>query len=325
MRKSKVKTLIGVIITLCIMFVGTVGGAIYLKQQLDLNKTAYDEVSAELQSNQRTVYVTIVNEEAGEIALKAGTVLEENVNVEKRMVYSSLPESSFITEDDLGKPLINTVPGGTPVLNFMVAHDEVDIDDREYEVRVANIMTSQTENDLIDIRILFPNGKDYAIATKKRVENLSLENASFTCLLNEEEILRMASATIDAYTMSGAYIYTTRYVEEVNYAETIPTYPVREETIALMQEDPNLLSIAENTVSSTVRKNLERSLASLNKEHVTAVTSGWNLDDNANSQIIIENSRSMDDEETTIDSVVYNWNFETEETATDVTEDTVTE
>lgn len=326
MRKSKVKTLIGVVITLSILFVGTAGGAVYLKQQVDENKTAYDKVALELRENQRTVYVTMAdpNSETEVTHIKAGTILEENVNVEKKTIYSGIPDALYITEDDLGKPLINTVPVDTPILSYMIAHDDVSETDREYEVRVANVMTSQADNDLIDIRILFPNGKDYAIVTKKRVQNLNTETASFTCLLDEEEILRMAAATIDAFTVSGTYIYTTRYTEDVNYTETIPTYPVRQETVALMREDPNILEVAQNTINTSIRENLERSLSSLNKAHVTAVTSGWNVADNAGSQVIMEGSASMEDDGTgSQDTIKYNWNFESE--ASDLADEPVTE
>ena len=202
----------------------------------------------------------------------------------------------------------------------MVAHDEASEGDRDYEVRVANMMTSQAENDLVDIRILFPNGKDYVIASKKRVQNLNLDTASFSCLMNEEEMLRMGAATIDAFTISGTYIYTVRYTEGTISEETIPTYPVRAEVIALMEEDPNVVTRAQETLNAAIRANLERSLASLSKEHVTAVTSGWDTNDNAGNQVILKDSVSMEGNSSNgnnSDTVNYQWNFNTENDSTD--------
>ena len=320
MRKSKVKTLVGVIITLSVLCVGTIVGAVLLKQQADAQKTAADAANATLQQNTRTVYVVMATTEEGDSTfLKAGTTLEDGINVEKKQIYFSLPESAFITEDDLGLPLINTVADGTPVLECMVAHDDATEGDREYEVRVANMMTSQAENDLVDIRILFPNGKDYVVASKKRVQNLNFDTASFSCLMNEEEMLRMGAATIDAFTISGTHIYTVRYTEGTLSEETIPTYPVRAEVIALMDEDPNVVTRAQDTLNAAIRANLERSLASLSKEHVTAVTSGWDSGDNAGNQVILNGSASMDSDQNTTNSetVNYQWNFNTESTSTD--------
>lgn len=328
MRKSKFKTLVGVIITLSVMCVGTIAGAVLLKQQSDAHKTAADLANSTLQQNTRTVYVVMATTEDGESTfLKAGTALEDGINVEKKQIYSSLPESAYITEDDLGLPLINTVADGTPVLACMVAHDEASEGDRDYEVRVANMMTSQAENDLVDIRILFPNGKDYVIASKKRVQNLNLDTASFSCLMNEEEMLRMGAATIDAFTISGTYIYTVRYTEGTISEETIPTYPVRAEVIALMEEDPNVVTRAQETLNAAIRANLERSLASLSKEHVTAVTSGWDTNDNAGNQVILKDSVSMEDNSSnsnSSDTVNYQWNFNTENDST-VSDNTVEE
>ena len=125
------------------MCVGTIAGAVLLKQQSDAHKTAADLANNTLQQNTRTVYVVMATTEDGESTfLKAGTALEDGINVEKKQIYSSLPESAYITEDDLGLPLINTVSDGTPVLACMVAHDEASEGDRDYEVRVANMMTS---------------------------------------------------------------------------------------------------------------------------------------------------------------------------------------
>ena len=138
--------------------------------------------------------------------------------------------------------------------------------------------------------------------------------------MNEEEMLRMGAATIDAFTISGTYIYTVRYTEGTISEETIPTYPVRAEVIALMEEDPNVVTRAQETLNAAIRANLERSLASLSKEHVTAVTSGWDTNDNAGNQVILKDSVSMEGNSSNgnnSDTVNYQWNFNTENDSTD--------
>ena len=87
MRKSKFKTLVGVIITLSVMCVGTIAGAVLLKQQSDAHKTAADLANNTLQQNTRTVYVVMATTEDGESTfLKAGTALEDGINVEKKQI-----------------------------------------------------------------------------------------------------------------------------------------------------------------------------------------------------------------------------------------------
>ena len=50
----------------------------------------------------------------------------------------------------------------------MVTDVVVDNDTRDYEISVANLTTDQKENDVVDIRVIFPNGEDYVILSKNR-------------------------------------------------------------------------------------------------------------------------------------------------------------
>ena len=87
-----------------------------------------------------------------------------------------------------------------------------------------------------------------------------------------------------------------------------------------MEEDPNVVTRAQETLNAAIRANLERSLASLSKEHVTAVTSGWDTNDNAGNQVILKDSVSMEGNSSNgnnSDTVNYQWNFNTENDSTD--------
>lgn len=312
MRKSKVKTLTGVIITMGVVLAVTGTSTVLLKQNLDRQTAAYEELYTQTVNNTHTVYVAMCDEESGGI-VKSGTILEEGVNVEKVSVFTSLPESSYMGEDDLGKPLINDVPDGMPIYQTMVAQDGAKEGDREYNVLVANLMESLKDNEYIDVRIMFPNGDDYCILPKKCVKDLNLETASFTCLMNEEEILRMASATVDAYMISGSYIYTVRYADGTISEESTPTYPVRANTMTLIKQDPNVLTEATETLNMQARANLESRLANMTKEQVTAVTGGTGVKDNADNSVLIEGARSYEDKSSDGQSNIldsYNWTFE---------------
>ena len=142
------------------------------------------------------------------------------------------------------------------------------------------------------------------ILSKKQISNLNLEGCVFTTELNEEEILRMASATIDAYTTSGAYIYTTRYIS-TQQDEAVPTYLVRAETIDLLDSDPNVLTKATQTLNLSARLSLEARLGGLTEEHLEAVVSGHDMKDNAGSTVT-NSSGSVsyyDDEALTVDEI----------------------
>ena len=193
-------------------------------------KAANTMYQTELSNNQQTVYVATDLINAGDIVTDTG----ENANVEKQTVYTGLESYNYITESEMNTRAKVDIAAGVPVMYNMVTDVVVDNDTRDYEISVANLTTDQKENDVVDIRVIFPNGEDYVILSKKQITNLNLENCVFTSQLNEEEILRFASAIVDAYMTTGARIYTTRYVEENIQETSTPNYPVRETTIALI-------------------------------------------------------------------------------------------
>lgn len=169
-------------------------------------------------------------------------------------------------------------------------------------------MTDQKESDCIDIRIMFPNGEDYLVLSKKTIRTLHLDESIFYITLSEEEILRLASATIDAYTISGTRIYTTRYIEPSIQDEAIPTYPVRSETIDLLNTDPNILEIAQQTLNLTARLDLEQRLTGLTPEQLAATATGHGLTDTAQASVLT--SKDTEDEPLNDDSTISEYDEE---------------
>lgn len=258
-------------------------------------KAANTMYQTELSNNQQTVYVATDLINAGDIVTDTG----ENANVEKQTVYTGLESYNYITESEMSTRAKVDIAAGVPVMYNMVTDVVVDNDTRDYEISVANLTTDQKENDVVDIRVIFPNGEDYVILSKKQITNLNLENCVFTSQLNEEEILRFASAIVDAYMTTGARIYTTRYVEENIQETSTPNYPVRETTIALINSDPNVVTKATETLNLEARLSLEQRLGTLTEDELDAVSEGFGLTDTAKSSVLGSTSTSTSNEETT--------------------------
>lgn len=259
----------------------------------DQNKNMEEEIAGlreEMGSNQQEVYVAIRDIEKGERLYSwenvDGNITEADVNVELQMIYSGLEPTFYMTEEDLGKQTVIDLKETTPVYKEAVTDVATAADTREFEMSVVNVMTDQRENDYVDIRITYPNGEDYIVLPKKQVKNLNLENCVFYSYLNEEEILRMQSATIDAYLNSGTRIYTTRYVESNLQEEAVPTYLVRTETIDLINSDPNVLTLATETLNIYARMDLEARLSALTEDQLKAVVDGNGVYDAAKTSII---------------------------------------
>ena len=258
-------------------------------------KAANTMYQTELSNNQQTVYVATDLINAGDIVTDTG----ENANIEKQTVYTGLESYNYITESEMNTRAKVDIAAGVPVMYNMVTDVVVDNDTRDYEISVANLTTDQKENDVVDIRVIFPNGEDYVILSKKQITNLNLENCVFTSQLNEEEILRFASAIVDAYMTTGARIYTTRYVEENIQETSTPNYPVRETTIALINSDPNVVTKATETLNLEARLSLEQRLGTLTEDELDAVSEGFGLTDTAKSSVLGSTSTATSNEETT--------------------------
>lgn len=276
MKKKSGTKLLAIILVIFVLLVCVCGFFLYQSKANEKNlKQQVADLEWEIESNRQFVYVATND-------LTKGTVLEEGVNVEIQENVTALPIEFYMQETDLGKTLTVDVQAYEPIMASMLTAEAFTKDTRDYEIGVANLMVDQRENDYVDIRIMFPNGEDYIVCSKIKVKKLLLENSIFYANLNESEILTLASATIDAYTISGTKIYLTRYVESNLQEEAIPNYPVRDETLALMASDPNILEVAQETLNYEARRALEEKLATLSEEHLKSVVAGHGIVDTAN-------------------------------------------
>lgn len=267
------------IIILAVLVVA-LGGALYvnnnkyraLEAENNLNKQ-------EMAANKQTVYTAIRD-------IRHGDSLIEGDNVQLENVYTGLPASVYLSKEELGSTAIVDIPAGVTVMSRMATPISIAKDTREYEIQVARLMQDQLTNDYVDIRIMFPDGRDMLVLPKKQIKNLDKEACVWWTYLNEEEILRLASATIDAYTITGTLIYATRYVE-TNLQDTgIPTYLVNTSVMDMFDPtsayyDGNLLTKATQTLNADARLDMENKLRYMTDEKLSAVAAGHNLEDTA--------------------------------------------
>ncbi len=284
MRKNKVKIFIGIIsaliVIVCIAAITIVLGI----RSLDQYKAQLEKANAELAENQKTVYVASQD-------LLQGDVIDETTVMPQR-IYTGLDSSAYITEEDLGSTAIVSISANMPVMASMVTPLEITSDERVYEMTVAHLMTTQANNDIVDVRIMFPNGEDYLVLSQKQVKDLQLGTSVFSTYLNEDEILRMSSAIVDAYTTTGARIYTVKYIESNLQDEAIPNYLVKPAVIDLINSDPNILEQAEMTLNLQARNDLDARLGAISEDQLKAVAEGLSLDDTAKTSVLREGAYS---------------------------------
>ena len=294
MRKKK-KNLIKALVVAVIVGLAGFGGYEYKQNSNHTEELAAKE--AELEANSQTVYVATADIAKGE------KITAENV--EMQPVYTGLDAYFYITADDIGSTAIVDIEAGVPVMYSMITDEEIANDTRDYEIAAVNLVTTQALYDVIDVRITFPDGSDYIVLSQKTIKDINLENCVFSTNLNEEEILRFTCAMVDAYTTTGTRLYTTRYVESNIQETATPTYPVSEVTKQLIAEDPNVVTVASETLNTSARLELESRLGLLTTEQLDAVNEGFGLTDTAKSSVLQSQqdmSAAEPTDETTMDT-----------------------
>lgn len=269
-RKKHKKLVITLILVLAGLIAVTSIGCFAISEITGVYKKQLDEFKMKEYQSKRMVYVPRAK-------IKYDSVLGENM-FDVVQISSSVPQSSYMSKEDIGKVSAIDIEAGIPVMKCMLADSKIPDDLREEEFNMFMIQTNLAKNDYVDLRICFPNGEDYIVVSKKKINNIDLKNNVIWTYLDEKEIMTVSCAVIDAYLRKGTKLYVVKYVQPVIQKQAIPTYPVNNDVIQVMNSDPNILSKAGNALAAQARLNLETRLLKLSPESVSNVSTGVSED-----------------------------------------------
>lgn len=239
-RKANNSFLLGFLIALLI------GGAIIAFLMLQLSKLNNEK--KEREANLKDAYVLSKDINSGD-TVSADKL--SKVKIEK----SSIP-SNAATIADLGEATISKInlKKGTVLATDMLteSEDKTTDDLRMQEYNMVVLPSQLTSDEYIDIRLRLPDGTDYLVVSKKRVEvpqisGIDSEN-SIWVKLTEDEILSMSNAIVEAYWMKGSVLYADRYVEPGLQKKATQTYVPSAAVQSLMSTDPNITQEAKNAL-----------------------------------------------------------------------------
>ncbi|MDF2539270.1 MAG: hypothetical protein K0S76_2291 [Herbinix sp.] len=225
---------------------------------------AYDE----MKMNQRNVYVALID-------IMSGEVITED-NTEKKTVYASSPESIYLTEKDMGKAALIDISTGTPLLRNMFTENLVSSELREAEYNVININSNIISNDTVDVRIFYPNGESYVVLSKKVIKGYFPETMTCFLWMEEEELLRMSAAIVDAGLYPGSRLFVTKYIEPSIQQASDVTYTPSLSILTLLENNPNVIERYSQELNREIRKGLENRLADSFVTDVTEIK--WDVD-----------------------------------------------
>ncbi len=284
-----------------ILIVLVISGSVYylIQNRLKLIENIYltqiENLKYEAYLNHKVVYVPTTFIESGSI-ITADQVLQKTI-------ISDLEETLYITSQDFGKYSIADLEANIPIMRFSVAEEFLPDDIREQEFHFFQLPTYLGDNQYIDVRISFPNGEDYIVLTKKKVQQVNLETNTLWLWLSEKEILQISSATVDAYIQEGTCIYTTVYVEPSLQEAAVVTYPVNASVLVLIQDNPNIVAEAKGALSIESRMALESRLvgdmSDIDWSIMSSETDEIQLENKENSDNGLTESSQTDSSETT--------------------------
>lgn len=240
-RKSRNSFLLGMLLMLVIAAV--VVGILFM-QIMGMKKE-----EAKVNSSSKTVYMLTRDIKSGE-AITASDV--KSTKVVTDMTTDHIATSSNMSDATIAK--VDLPKGAILSTSMITTTDEKLTDDmRVQEYNMLILPTDLAKQDYVDIRIMFPNGQDYIVVTKKRV----LQSSANTIFIkmSEDEILSMSNAIVEAYRVEGSMLYATKYEEPGMQNAATPTYPVSRETLAVIEKDPNIVNEARNALWARYNQN----------------------------------------------------------------------
>jgi len=191
-----------------------------------------DEKDRLIQQNTRQIYVATRDIRVGE------RISEEMLEI-RRTLCSQESELLF-SQQDIGKEAVTDIMAETFLNKSMVNQSGKVEGFREMCYRMIELTENISSHDMVDIRIRYPNGKDYIVLAGKRI---LLDDERYSgCYLwvNEEELLLMSAAVVDVEQNDGAKIYVSRYPEPAIQKKSYVTYCPPSEIIGLIEQSPNI-------------------------------------------------------------------------------------
>ncbi len=250
LRPQRYRTLMGFLAGLFIsLLIAGAGFFYYLnnthntseQEKLQIGQLAVEEYK----KNNPTglVYTVIANKRSGEVLLDKDIAPAE--------ISTHFIPADAVTEPSLavGKVIRCSISSNTVITDSLLySKQEYPDDMRLMEYSVLNLPKKLQTLEYIDIRIMFPNGLDYIVISKKQVTDLQNTEESPKSIVwfhaCEEEILRMASAIVDASIVEGAILYAVPYIAPDIQNEAVRTYPSNPDVQNLIMENPNIINKA---------------------------------------------------------------------------------
>ena len=272
-RKSRNSFILGVLIAVLVM--GAIVAVLLLKIK---NMQAKED---DRLANLIKVYALNTNVKSGD-TLDASMLVQ--VETDKNAAPTDAIKGTALTENSIAK--IDLSKGMILTASMVAESDNPTTSDlRIQEYNMLRLESQIAQDDYIDVRLRLPNGLDYIVVSKKRVEipqinGVDSENTIWI-KLTEDETLAMSNAIVEAYKLEGAVLYTAKYVEPGTQEKATPIYIPSAEVVNLVTQNPNVVQEAKTAMYNRYqqftsnRNNINSQLNSVDEDEAKSkVTTG---------------------------------------------------
>lgn len=264
LRPQRYRTLLGFLagLSLTLIIVGV--GYFYYRNNThkltEQEKSLIRQLAVEeyKQNNPKSlVYKVVTGKRSGEV------LLDEDIAPAE--ISADLMPADAVTDPSLavGKVIRCSILPNTVITgSFLYGKQDYPHDMRLMEYSVLNLPQKLQKLDFIDIRIMFPNGLDYVVLSKKQVLDFERPEENSKSIIwfhaGEEEILRMASAIVDASIVERTVLYVAPYIAPDIQNEAVRTYPSNPEVQDLILSNPNIVNKAVTELEIRNRELFEK-------------------------------------------------------------------
>ncbi len=272
-RKSRNSFILGVLIAVLVM--GAIVAVLLLKIK-------------NMQAKENDRLANLIKVYALNTDVKSGDTLDASMLVQVETDKNAAPTDAIkgtaLTENSIAK--IDLSKGMILTASMVAESDNPTTSDlRIQEYNMLRLESQIAQDDYIDVRLRLPNGLDYIVVSKKRVEIPQIDGVdsenTIWIKLTEDETLAMSNAIVEAYKLEGAVLYTAKYVEPGTQEKATPTYIPSAEVVNLVTQNPNVVQEAKTAMYNRYqqftsnRNNINSQLSAVDEDEAKSrVTSG---------------------------------------------------
>ena len=248
MRKRRLVVIIGIVIVLAVLGAGGFFAFKTYNDTVTSLRAENDDLRAQLDEATIEMGTVVVVgprrvSDEGEIlfdGFKDGEriISEDDLDFVEIPAYAITDHMITDKKDVVGMITKIDLKPGAIFETTMLMEYELHADDRELDIVLTEMPIGLEPGDYVDLRVSFPLGEDFVVMVKKRV--VGINSNTVKLIVTEEDVHHYESVKADMALYTATKLYTTKYVEFGLQPAASTYYPVTNEVMKTLIQDPNI-------------------------------------------------------------------------------------